>query len=148
MGKPKLQPLKVQHMHRMDFQVILVINPMFKRNFNPIPEKSWTFKGSALTSGSSSSRANSLQKIHMNPLSACCFTVKGYEPANYSGKKPWPHCLRKGRSCWYRTVPTQSSTLQYCETVIRTWQRCLSLIPISKHQYSSWTTLLCPLGCH
>lgn len=48
-------------------QVILVINPIFKRNFNPIPER---YKGSALTSGPSCRRGNSLKKIQKNSLLA------------------------------------------------------------------------------
>ena len=89
---------------------------------------------------------NPCRKNTWTLFSACCFTVKGYEPANYSGKKTQSHCLRKDKSCWDRMVPTHASPLQHCETVIQTWQRCLSLMPVSKHKYSSWTTLLCHLG--
>lgn len=127
MCKLKLQSLNIQNMHRVGSQVILVIKSMLKRTVNPIPENPWTFKGSSLISSSSSRRANSLRKTHMIFLSACCITVKGYDPANYSERKTWPHSLHKGRSCWYRKVHTYSTPLWFCERVIQMWQRCLSL---------------------
>lgn len=131
LGKLKLQLLKVQNKHRVDSQVIIEINLLLKTTFNPIPERPWTFKGSALNGSSFSRRANSLQKIHINFLSACCFPVKGHDPAKYSDRKTRLYCLHKGSSYGYRTVSTQSIPLMF-------WQGHSNVAEVSKFYNQIW----------
>lgn len=126
LGKLKLQPLKFQNKCKMDSQVIIEINHLLKRTFNPIPEMPWMFKGSALIGRSFSRRANSLQKTHIFFLLAALLLKAMTLLITLEGKHGYTVCIRANLT--NTELFPLSPALWCCHKVIQMWQRYLSLI--------------------